>query len=106
MNDFTFPNCDRYFKKDFDRLRYQFSGSQDIENNYSQAFQDIFVLSMLSGKKREYTVNLPTHSHGDSTSIACSSFNHMIRKDYNFQDSCSLESCSRSWNRSFLSLAY
>ena len=50
MNDFTFPNCDRYFKKDFDRLRYQFSGSQDIENNYSQAFQDIFVLSMLSGK--------------------------------------------------------
>ena len=51
MNDFTFPNCDRYFKKDFDRLRYQFSGSQDIENNYSQAFQDIFVLSMLSGKK-------------------------------------------------------
>ena len=51
MNDFKFPNCDRYFKKDFDRLRYQFSGSQDIENNYSQAFQDIFVLSMLSGKK-------------------------------------------------------
>ena len=51
MNDFTFPNCGRYFKKDFDRLRYQFSGSQDIENNYSQAFQDIFVLSMLSGKK-------------------------------------------------------
>ena len=51
MNDFTFPNCDRYFKKDFDRLRYQFSGSQDIEKNYSQAFQDIFGLSMLSGKK-------------------------------------------------------
>ena len=51
MNDFTFPNCGRYFKKDFDRLRHQFVGSEDIENNYSQAFQDMFVLSMLDGKK-------------------------------------------------------
>lgn len=51
MNDFTFPNCGRYFKKDFDKLRHQFIGSEDIENNYSQAFQDLFVLSILDGKK-------------------------------------------------------
>jgi len=40
-----------YYTKDYDRLKYKFTGSQNINRNYSQAFQDIFVLSMLSGKK-------------------------------------------------------
>ena len=37
--------------KDFDRLRHKFIGAEDIENNFSQAFQDLFVLSILDGKK-------------------------------------------------------
>jgi hypothetical protein len=32
-------------------LRFEFEGYKDIENNYSQVYQDIFVLSMLNGKK-------------------------------------------------------
>ena len=32
-----------------DRLRYPFTGARKIRNNQSQAFQDIFVLSMLDG---------------------------------------------------------
>lgn len=32
-----------------DRLRYPFAGAAGIMRNYSQAFQDIFVLSMLDG---------------------------------------------------------
>ena len=51
MENFAFPNCGRYFKKDFDRLRHKFIGAEDIENNFSQAFQDLFVLSILDGKK-------------------------------------------------------
>ena len=37
------PNCPRYFKEQFDKLKYKFPGAEDIENNYSQSFQDMFV---------------------------------------------------------------
>jgi hypothetical protein len=33
------------------KLRYEFFGSKTIEKNYSQVYQDIFVLSMLNGKR-------------------------------------------------------
>lgn len=49
--EFLFPDCNRYFKKDLEKLRYKFPGVENIENNYSQAFQDMFVLTMLNGKK-------------------------------------------------------
>ena len=45
------PNCPRYFKEDFEKLKYKFPGAADIENNWSQSFQDVFVLTMLQGKK-------------------------------------------------------
>jgi len=32
-------------------LRYKFKDSQTIQNNYSQVYQDMFVLSMLKGKR-------------------------------------------------------
>jgi len=41
----------QYHKKDFDNLIHKFFGSENIEKNYSQAFQDLFVLSILDGKK-------------------------------------------------------
>ena len=46
------PNCPRYFKEQFDKLKYKFPGAEDIENNYSQSFQDMFVLTMLDGKRK------------------------------------------------------
>lgn len=52
MNEeYIFPDCNRYFKRDLEKLRYKFSGVETIENNYSQAFQDMFVLSILDGKR-------------------------------------------------------
>ena len=33
-----------------EHLRYKFKGSENITSNYSQTFQDMFVLSMLDGK--------------------------------------------------------
>lgn len=40
-----------YFKKDHDNLRHKFSGSEKIERNYAQVYQDMFILSVLDGKK-------------------------------------------------------
>jgi hypothetical protein len=41
----------KYSQNDYNNLRYKFKGSENIKNNHSQVFQDIFVLSMLDGKK-------------------------------------------------------
>ena len=49
--EFIFPDCNRYFKKDFEKLRHKFPDVEKINNNYSQAFQDLFVLSILDGKR-------------------------------------------------------
>jgi len=40
-----------YTIEKYPRLKYKFPGSQDIQTNYSQCNQDIFVLTMLEGKK-------------------------------------------------------
>lgn len=47
----TYPNSKRYFKSDYENLKFKFSGSEEIENNHSQSMQDIFVLSVLDGKR-------------------------------------------------------
>lgn len=39
-----------YNKNKLDRLKFKFYGSENIDHNYSQAYQDMFVLSMLNGK--------------------------------------------------------
>ncbi len=39
-----------YNKKDHSKLRFKFDGSEKIERNYSQVYQDMFVLSALNGK--------------------------------------------------------
>lgn len=42
---------ERYFADKHGRLKYKFSGSEDIVENHSQSMQDMFVLSVLDGKK-------------------------------------------------------
>ena len=41
----------RYSKNLHDKLKIKFIDSETIETNYSQAYQDIFVLMVLNGKK-------------------------------------------------------
>ena len=41
----------RYNKEDHSLLRYKFPGSENIANNYSQIYQDMFTLSILDGKR-------------------------------------------------------
>jgi|LakMenE18May11ns_1017448.scaffolds.fasta_scaffold9959261_27 FkbM family methyltransferase len=41
----------QYDKTKYHSLRYNFPGLETIDRNYSQVYQDMFVLSMLKGKK-------------------------------------------------------
>jgi len=40
-----------YSKPNYNNLRHKFNGSESISVNHAQAFQDIFVLTMLNGKR-------------------------------------------------------
>jgi hypothetical protein len=40
-----------YTKEEHSKLRYKFKNSSLIDRNYSQVYQDLFILSMLDGKK-------------------------------------------------------
>lgn len=42
----------RYYNiEKHDKLRFKFPGSENIKRSYSQVFQDMFILSMLNGKR-------------------------------------------------------
>jgi tetratricopeptide (TPR) repeat protein len=46
------PNPFLIYRKGFhSELKYKFPGSETIENNFSQTYQDMFTLTMLNGKK-------------------------------------------------------
>ncbi len=47
-----------YYQKDFERLRRKFSGAENIQENYSQSMQDMFVLTMLNGKRNGVYVEI------------------------------------------------
>jgi hypothetical protein len=40
-----------YTKDKFEKLKVKFNGSEQIEENYSESYQDMFVLTMLNGKR-------------------------------------------------------
>jgi hypothetical protein len=43
-------NLNLYYGKDFEKLKYKFDNCEQIDRNYSEAFQDIFILTILNGK--------------------------------------------------------
>ena len=52
------PNCPRYFRNNYENLKTKFTGAENIENNWSQSMQDMFVLSMLDGKRNGVYVEI------------------------------------------------
>lgn len=40
-----------YTDEEYESLRYKFNGAQLIKNNYSQSYQDLFILMVLNGKR-------------------------------------------------------
>lgn len=51
LNAFVSSKIEKYKKDNVDKFKSKFSNIELIEENYSEAFQDMFVLSMLDGKK-------------------------------------------------------
>lgn len=45
------PAFSTYNQNKFDRLKIKFKGSENIKENYSESYQDMFVLTMLNGKR-------------------------------------------------------
>ena len=48
----------RYKKEKLERLKFKFDGIEEISENFSQAYQDMFVLSMLDGKRNGYYLEI------------------------------------------------
>lgn len=44
-------NAVMYSKLDYAKIRHKFKGLEEVQTNHSQALQDMFVLSMLNGKR-------------------------------------------------------
>lgn len=51
MNVYHEIPFDKYSREKFNNFKFKFPGLEEIEENYSEAYQDMFVLSMLKGKK-------------------------------------------------------
>jgi tetratricopeptide (TPR) repeat protein len=47
----NFKNPLTYYGNMYERLKVKFKGARDIERNYSQCYQDMFVLTILNGKE-------------------------------------------------------
>lgn len=50
-----------YDRSKFERLKVKFNGCENIQQNYSQSYQDMFVLTMLNGKKNGIFVEIGAH---------------------------------------------
>lgn len=51
MNVYHEIPFDTYTPEKFDRFKFKFPGLEEIQENFSEAYQDMFVLTMLEGKK-------------------------------------------------------
>lgn len=60
-----------YHKSSHQYLRYKFPGSENIERSYSQVYQDMFILSVLDGKRNGTFLEIggATPYHGNNTAL-------------------------------------
>ena len=60
-----------YTPKMYEKLKQKFPGAEKIKMNYSQIYQDMFVLTMLDGKKDGYFVEIGSGNpfYGNNTAI-------------------------------------
>ena len=72
------PNCPRYFRSDYQNLKTKFTGAENIENNWSQSMQDMFVLSMLNGKRNGVYVEIGA----DQPRVISNSY--LLEKDFDW----------------------
>jgi hypothetical protein len=56
--DSSEKNLQLYNKIDFNKMKFKFDGLENIRRNYSEAFQDILVLTLLGGKRDGYYLEI------------------------------------------------
>lgn len=68
-----------YTSEDYHKLKFKFDGSEKIERNYSEAFQDFFVLSLLNGKTNGSYLEIGSGSstYGNNT--------YLLEKDFGWK---------------------
>lgn len=61
----------RYHKGFYEQLKYKFPGSETIEKNFSQTYQDMFTLTMLNGKRNGtyFEIGAADPFHGSNTAL-------------------------------------
>jgi hypothetical protein len=72
----------------YDKLKFKFNGSQLVEGNYSQVMQDMFILTMLNGKKNGTYLEIGSgHAfNGSNTALLDKVFNWKgVSIDYNME---------------------
>ena len=71
LNAFNKRGLIQYDKSKHEKLRYKFKGSENIERNYSEAYQDMFVLSLLDGKRHGSYIEIGAGNtfYGNNTAL-------------------------------------
>jgi len=71
LNEFITHKIVAYDKSKHSRLRHKFPGSDRIEKNFSEAYQDMFVLSLLNGKEQGTYLEIGAGNtfHGNNTAL-------------------------------------
>lgn len=66
-----------YSKDNYKKLRYKFPGSENIERNFSQIYQDMFILSILNGKRNGTFLEIGSAKpyFGNNTALLEKNFN-------------------------------
>jgi hypothetical protein len=77
FNEFQTKNLTLYSKEKHNELRLKFPGSDKIEKNFSESYQDMFVLSMLNGKTNGTYVEIGAANpfYGNNTALLEQTFN-------------------------------
>lgn len=56
--DYLHKGCCKYFGSMANRFRFKFAGMEDVTENYSQCYQDMFILSATQGKRNGYYLEI------------------------------------------------
>ena len=81
LKEYYVPNHKpiQYKKYKYDKLKYKFNNLENIETNYSQIYQDMFVLSIYNGKKEGTYLEIGSGDpiYGNNT--------YLLEKDFNWK---------------------
>ena len=71
FNEFNTKKLTLFTKDKHDQLRLKFPGSDTIETNHSESYQDMFVLTMLNGKRNGHYLEIGAGNsfYGNNTAL-------------------------------------